>query len=165
MDEENSDQKTAELLAHADRLMQRRRPFVASQESTGNALHGLAEGTKPNQPAPARPPEPLPSLPGSTPLDDSDLPVLTEQVDAPQPGQTSSSEPAQHGSDIAAAQREAIQKELVQWLEQELPDAILNVTDRLADQLLGELTRKAETDLLARLLASLNTQPDMQPKT
>ena len=160
MAEKNSDQKTAELLAHADRLMHRRRVFVASQASTDSALTGLAEEIKPHPAAPAAPPaEQAPILPDSIPIDDSDLPVLTEQVDATQSSPAPRYEPPGHGSDIETAQRDAIQKELAQWLEQELPDTILNVTDRLADQLLSELTRKAETDLLARLLTSLNTRP------
>lgn len=160
MAEKNSDQKTAELLAHADRLMHRRRVFVASQASTDNALTGLAEKIKPHPADPAEPSaEQALILPDSIPIDDSDLPVLTEQVDAAQSSPAPSNEPPGHGSDVKTARRDAIQKELAQWLEQELPDTILNVTDRLADQLLDELTRKAETDLLARLLASLNTRP------
>ncbi len=160
MAEKNSDQKTAELLAHADRLMHRRRVFVASQASTDNALTGLAEEIKPHPAVPAEPPaEQALILPDSIPIDDSDLPVLTEQVNAAQSSPAPSNEPPSHGSDVETARRDAIQKELAQWLEQALPDTILNVTDRLADQLLGELTRKAETDLLARLLASLNTRP------
>jgi hypothetical protein len=54
------------------------------------------------------------------------------------------------------AQRLAVQNELTRWLEQELPDIILNITDRLADQVLGELTHKAEIDLLPRMLDALD---------
>ena len=88
------------------------------------------------------PTEPLP------PPED-DLPVLTEVV-------------TEHEAALATApahmQRHlaALREELSLWLEQELPNAVLNVTDGLADQLMGELTEQAEKNLLPRLIARLD---------
>lgn len=88
------------------------------------------------------PAEPLP------PPED-DLPVLTEVV-------------TEHEAALATApahmQRhlDALREELSLWLEQELPNAVLNVTDGLADQLMGELTEQAEKNLLPRLIARLD---------
>jgi hypothetical protein len=52
---------------------------------------------------------------------------------------------------------DALREELSLWLEQELPNAVLNVTDGLADQLMGELTEQAEKNLLPRLIARLDS--------
>jgi hypothetical protein len=51
---------------------------------------------------------------------------------------------------------DALREELSRWLEQELPHAVLKVTDGLADQLMGELTDQAEKNLLPRLIARLD---------
>ena len=51
---------------------------------------------------------------------------------------------------------DALREELSRWLEQELPQAVLKVTDGLADQLMGELTEQAEKKLLPRLIARLD---------
>lgn len=87
------------------------------------------------------PPEPegAPSNP------DDDLPVLTEVV-------TDIVSPAA----VHDARREAIREELKRWLDEELPQAVLKVTDGLADQLVGSLTRDAEAQLLPRILARLD---------
>ncbi len=80
---------------------------------------------------------------------DDDLPVLTEIV-------------TEHDVALATApphmqqHLDALREELSLWLEQELPHAVLKVTDGLADQLMGELTHQAERNLLPRLLARLD---------
>jgi hypothetical protein len=51
---------------------------------------------------------------------------------------------------------DALREELSRWLDQELPHAVLKVTDGLADQLMGELTHQAEKNLLPRLIARLD---------
>jgi hypothetical protein len=51
---------------------------------------------------------------------------------------------------------DALRDELSRWLEQELPNAVLKVTDGLADQLMGELTDQAEKKLLPRLISRLD---------
>lgn len=136
---------TSKLLANADKLIQRRRVFIASPSSATQSaapahFFEAAEGS------------PLETIPTFTahPLAehdaDHDLPLLTEKVTSPTPSL----------ADIQALQRDAVQKELASWLEQELPLAILKITDGVADQLLGELTRNAEQHLLPTLMAQLS---------
>lgn len=84
----------------------------------------------------------------ATPADD-DLPVLTDIV-------------TEHDAALATApphmqqHLDALREELSRWLDQELPQAVLKVTDGLADQLMGELTHQAEKNLLPRLIARLD---------
>lgn len=85
---------------------------------------------------------------GTAPPDD-DLPVLTDIV-------------TEHEAALATApphmqqHLDALREELSRWLDQELPHAVLKVTDGLADQLMGELTDQAEKKLLPRLIARLD---------
>lgn len=80
---------------------------------------------------------------------DDDLPVLTDIV-------------TEHEATLATApphmqqHLDALREELSRWLDQELPHAVLKVTDGLADQLMGELTHQAEKKLLPRLIARLD---------
>lgn len=90
---------------------------------------------------------------------EDDLPVLTEVV-------------SEHDIAFATApphmqqHLDALRDELSRWLEQELPHAVLKVTDGLADQLMGELTHQAERNLLPRLMARLDGSAGMaEPKT
>lgn len=79
---------------------------------------------------------------------DEDVPVLTDIV-------------TEHEAALATApphmqqHLDALREELSRWLDQELPQAVLKVTDGLADQLMGELTHQAEKKLLPRLIARL----------
>jgi hypothetical protein len=85
----------------------------------------------------------------AAPAPEDDLPVLTEVV-------------TEHEAALATAPAhmqqhlDALREEHSLWLEQELPNAVLNVTDGLADQLMGELTEQAEKNLLPRLIARLD---------
>ncbi|BAO30492.1 hypothetical protein [Sulfuritalea hydrogenivorans] len=80
---------------------------------------------------------------------DEDLPTLTDVV-------------TEHEAALATApphmqqHLDALREELSRWLDQELPHAVLKVTDGLADQLMGELTHQAEKKLLPRLIARLD---------
>lgn len=87
------------------------------------------------------------SLPPSSA--DDDLPVLTEIVTAQEAALATAPPHLQQHLD-------ALREELSRWLEQELPHAVLKVTDGLADQLMGELTHQAEKNLLPRLIARLD---------
>ena len=63
---------------------------------------------------------------------------------------------------------DALREELSLWLVQELPQAVLKVTDVLAYQLVGELSHQAEKNLLPRLIARLDgtanaTTTDTEP--
>lgn len=80
---------------------------------------------------------------------DDDLPVLTEIVTEDDVALATAPPHMQQHLD-------ALREELSLWLEQELPHAVLKVTDGLADQLMGELTHQAERNLLPRLLARLD---------
>ena len=83
---------------------------------------------------------------------DDDLPVLTDIVtDQEVTLATAPPHMQQH--------LDALREELSRWLDQELPHAVLKVTDGLADQLMGELTHQAEKNLLPRLLARLDGTP------
>ncbi len=100
-----------------------------------------------------------PTLTAEPAATDDDLPVLTDIV-------------TDHEAALATApphlQRhlDALREELSRWLDQELPQAVLKVTDGLADQLMGELTHQAETKLLPRLIARLDgTSARSEPKT
>lgn len=90
------------------------------------------------------PPTSLPNPPA-----DDDLPVLTEVVTAQEAALATAPPHLQQHLD-------ALREELSRWLDQELPHAVLKVTDGLADQLMGELTHQAEKNLLPRLIARLD---------
>lgn len=89
-----------------------------------------------------------PEVAAAAPPQEDDLPVLTEVV-------------TEHEAALATApphmqqHLDALREELSRWLDQELPHAVLKVTDGLADQLMGELTEQAEKNLLPRLIARL----------
>ena len=124
------DDDTTDLLLKADALMRRTRSYVASK------------------PPPATVPvAPEASVAPSPP--DDDVPVLTDKVtDSEAALATAPPHMQQH--------LDALREELGRWLEQELPHAVLKVTDGLADQLMGELTHQAEKNLLPRLIARLD---------
>jgi len=83
-----------------------------------------------------------------TPSDD-DLPILTDIVTEQEAALATAPPHMQQHLD-------ALREELSRWLDQELPHAVLKVTDGLADQLMGELTHQAEKNLLPRLIARLD---------
>ncbi len=96
----------------------------------------------------------------ATPPDD-DLPTLTDIVSAEEAALATAPPHMQQHLD-------ALREELSLWLIQELPQAVLKVTDGLADQLMGELTHQAEKNLLPRLIARLDgtasaTTTDAEP--
>lgn len=86
-------------------------------------------------------------------LPDDDLPVLTDIVTEQEAALATAPPHMQQHLD-------ALREELSRWLEQELPQAVLKVTDGLADQLMGELTHQAERNLLPRLIARLDGTAD-----
>ncbi|MDK9704031.1 MAG: hypothetical protein OEL20_12920 [Sulfuritalea sp.] len=87
------------------------------------------------------------TTPAAVPEDD--LPVLTDIVDENDAALATAPPHMQQHLD-------ALREELSRWLIQELPHAVLKVTDGLADQLMGELTEQAEKNLLPRLIARLD---------
>lgn len=93
---------------------------------------------------------------GGTAAPEEDLPVLTDIVTDQEAALATAPPHLQK-------HLEALREELSLWLEQELPDAVLKVTDGLADQLMGELTHQAEKKLLPRLIARLEGTADHSP--
>lgn len=92
---------------------------------------------------------PLPVSDPAPELPEEDLPVLTEIVTDDEAALATAPPHMQRHLD-------ALREELSRWLEQELPQAVLKVTDGLADQLMGELTHQAEKNLLPRLISRLD---------
>ncbi len=92
---------------------------------------------------------PLPIEEPAATLPDEDLPILTDVVTDDEAALATAPPHMQHHLD-------ALREELSRWLDQELPQAVLKVTDGLADQLMGELTHQAEKKLLPRLIARLD---------
>jgi len=88
-------------------------------------------------------------MPAQIPALEDDLPVLTDIVSEQEAALATAPPHMQQHLD-------ALREELSRWLEQELPDAVMKVTDGLADQLMGELTHQAEKKLLPRLIARLD---------
>lgn len=79
---------------------------------------------------------------------DDDLPTLTEIV--------SDREAALAVEPQRLQQRiDTLREELSRWLETELPDTVLKLTDGLGDRLMADLTENARTTLLPRLIARL----------
>jgi hypothetical protein len=110
----------------------------------------------PNTAAPIEtmhPPSSLPSLEMARSESDTeiDLPLLTDIVAAPVIAPVG----ANAAAPTAVADVEALRQELSLWLAEELPAAVLQITDGIADQLVRELTDRAEQQLLPRLLAQL----------
>ncbi len=125
------DDDTTDLLLKADALMRRTRSYVAIK------------------PPPAASPVAETAAVSEHLAPDDDVPVLTEKLtDSEAALATAPPHMQQH--------LDALREELGRWLEQELPHAVLKVTDGLADQLMGELTHQAEKNLLPRLIARLD---------
>ena len=80
---------------------------------------------------------------------DDDLPVLTEIV-------TEESYQLATAPAHMQQQLDTLREELARWLSEELPHAVLKVTDGLADKLMEELTHQAEQNLLPRLISRLD---------
>ncbi len=90
------------------------------------------------------------STPATRPASsDDDLPTLTDIVSEREAALATAPAHMQQHLD-------ALREELSLWLDRELPQAVLKVTDGLADQLMGELTHQAEKKLLPRLIARLD---------
>jgi hypothetical protein len=117
-----------DIITQADALMRRHRSFVAraaeiSNEESTSAVSGNAEN-------------------------DSDIPVLTEVVDA---SANAISAPPRDVDGVLEALREDIESELSEWLVQVLPAAVANASQNI----LTELDAKARHTLLPRLLEKL----------
>lgn len=135
-----------DILNQADRLMRRHRIFVAGSQAS---VAGQAE-----------------------PVDD--LPVLTEMVAAPEADSAAapaiSTEAIEQRAQVLAhefmlerlsAQRLTIEKEVVAWLDTELPHIVMYVVDGLTDQLVAQVTAAVRLELLPKL--QLAVESESQP--
>jgi hypothetical protein len=129
-----SDDSTTHVLDQADALIRRRRIFVA-------AAHSASSADEYTQSMDATTPDSIVAGINTEP----ELPLLTEIVTLDEI--TSPSTEVQLAS--------AIHEEIRRWLDEELPDAVLKITDGLADQLVQKLTFQAENELLPRVLTRL----------
>ena len=135
------DNSTTDLLLKADALMRRTRSYVASTPPPVAAAEAAS--------APVTEPETMAAPFADANMPDDDIPVLTEKLTESEAALATAPPHMQRHLD-------ALREELALWLEQELPHAVLKVTDGLADQLMGELTHQAEKNLLPRLVARLD---------
>jgi uncharacterized FlaG/YvyC family protein len=137
-----------DVLNQADRLMRRHRVFVAGSQAS---VAGQA-----------------------APLDD--LPVLTDMVAAPEiesaaaPVIAISTEAIEQRAQVLAhefmlerlsAQRATIEKEVVAWLDSELPHIVMYVVDGLTDQLVAQITAAVRLELMPKL--QLAVEAESQP--
>lgn len=138
-----------DVLDSADRLMRRQRIFVAGSQASVSAQ--------------------------TQPYDD--LPVLTDMVAAPEaalvgtPGLAAfPAEAIEQRAQVLAhefmlerlsAQRLTIEKEVVAWLDSELPHIVMYVVDGLTDQLVAQVTAAVRLELLPKL--QLAVEAESQP--
>jgi uncharacterized FlaG/YvyC family protein len=141
-----------DILGQADKLMRRHRVFVAGA------------------PAPAEPVVAAPAV--------DDLPVLTDRVDlneaveavAPATVEETPTISVEDQARVMAtelllerlsAQRDAIEKEILAWLDAELPQIVMYVVDGLTDQLVAQITGTMRLELLPKL--QLAVEAESQP--
>lgn len=137
-----SDDNTTHILKQADALIRRHRIFVAASSPGGDDAI-LEEGNITTRTA--------------TGIDtDTDLPVLTEIV---------TSDEITLSPATGQLHLDAVRKEFSCWLDEELPGVVLKITDGLADQLVQQLTHQAESQLLPRLLACLESSVTQSGKS
>ncbi|RTL56431.1 MAG: hypothetical protein EKK46_04265 [Rhodocyclaceae bacterium] len=81
---------------------------------------------------------------------EDDVPLLTDVVEGPAPAASASAAPT-----LTAEAQAALSRELEDWLDMHLTEAVLRVLDGVADHLVERITREAREDLLPRLQAAL----------
>lgn len=138
-----SDDDTTHILDQADALIRRHRVFVVAPRPDENVTSTDAETAAPAE-AGIHHTHSEPELPLLTEI------VMLDEI-------TSPSLETQHAH--------AIHEEIMRWLDEELPGAVLKITDGLADQLVQKLTHQAENELLPRVLARLETPSSQTEKT
>jgi hypothetical protein len=132
-----------DILNQADRLMRRHRVFVAGSQASVAAQ--------------------------ADPIDD--LPVLTDMVAAPEIeapiAPVISTETIEQRAQVLAhefmlerlsAQRLTIEKEVVAWLDTELPHIVMYVVDGLTDQLVAQVTAAVRLELLPKLQLAIEAE-------
>jgi len=139
-----------DILGQADRLMRRNRVFVAGSQASATA--------------PAAPVDDLPVLTDMVMTPAVEAPV--EPPPAPVIPLATIEERAQvlaheYMLERLAAQRQTIEKEVVAWLDTELPHIVMYVVDGLTDQLVAQVTAAVRLELLPKL--QLAVEAESQP--
>jgi uncharacterized FlaG/YvyC family protein len=141
-----------DVLSQADKLMRRHRVFVAGA--------------------------PTPTDPVVEAQVPDDLPVLTDRVDLSAVVETVTPAPVEEAPTVSiedqarvmatelllerlSAQRDAIEKEIIAWLDAELPQIVMYVVDGLTDQLVAQITGTMRLELLPKL--QLAVEAESQP--
>lgn len=121
------------LLDKADALMRRHRSFVAvTVPSPGDAV--TASG--------------IMAPPASNESADEDIPLLTEVVDDAAVKAHSAEGML---SSALTDQQKVIRAAIERWVDEALPEAILNVLDGFNDRLIAAVSERARNELLASL--------------
>jgi hypothetical protein len=137
------------LLDKADNLMRRRRVFLAGSQASVAATEDISDDlpvlTDMVPPAaasaPATPPPEMPAVPTI----DEQAQVLAYELML----------------ERLSAQRQAVEKEIVDWLDTELPHIVMYVVDGLTDQLVAQVTAAVRLELLPKL--QLAVEAESQP--
>jgi len=141
-----------DVLDQADRLMRRHRVFLAGSQASVAAA-----------------PEPV-----------DDLPVLTDMVATPEaeavlaapPAPTAPAATIEERAQVLAhefmlerlaAQRQTIEKEVIAWLDTELPHIVMYVVDGLTDQLVAQVTAAVRLELLPKLQLAVEAESQPSP--
>lgn len=126
-----------DLLGKADALMRRHRVFVA---------HTEPQADQPvTAPLPELPAEPVAVVPAFEPQVDDDVPVLTEIVPVDELIEALGAQPM-------LIRRADAADEIQRWLDETLPETVLQVMDGLSDKLVAALTERARAELIDRLI-------------
>lgn len=96
-------------------------------------------------------------------LAEDDVPVLTEVV-SQVPLAMASPEAAPTQPLLDETRKQALQRELEEWLDLQMPQVVLRVLDGVADQMIGHLGEQARAVLLPRLLAALEGADEGKPE-
>lgn len=136
-----------DIIDQADRLMRRNRVFVAGSRATVEV--------------PAEPADDLPVLTDMVTLPEVEAP--TGPPPAPVIPQAAIDERAQVLAhefllERLSAQRLTIEKEVVAWLDTELPHIVMYVVDGLTDQLVAQVTAAVRLELLPKLQLAIEAE-------
>jgi hypothetical protein len=136
-----------DILDQADRLMRRNRVFVAGSRGPADA-----------------PAEPIDDLPVLT---DMVAPTEVETPNEPLPPPAISQAAIDERAQVLAhefllerlaAQRQTIEKEVVVWLDKELPHIVMYVVDGLTDQLVAQITAAVRLELMPKLQLAIEAE-------
>lgn len=137
------------LLDKADNLMRRRRVFLAGSQASVAAAGDISDD--------------LPVLTDMVPPSEAGAHVAppTEIRTAPTIDEQAQVLAYELMLERLSAQRQAVEKEIVDWLDTELPHIVMYVVDGLTDQLVAQVTAAVRLELLPKL--QLAVEAESQP--